>query len=142
MSATASPKPKPVPTAWSEAFWAALRDGRFVLQRCAGCGRYAGYPKVFCPHCYADELEWAPASGRGTIYTYSTVTANPPSTFTDELPYTIVIVNLEEGPRFLSRMVAADVEAVRCDAPVELVIERDEAGEPMPLFRLAAHGGG
>jgi uncharacterized OB-fold protein len=133
-----SDKPKPIPTSWSEHFWAELREGRFVLQRCASCGRFTGYPRVFCPHCYSDELEWVQSPGRGTIYTHSAVVANPPSTFVDELPYVIVIVQLEEGVRFLSQVIGAAPEDVTIDAAVELAITPGEDGDPMPMFRLAA----
>jgi uncharacterized OB-fold protein len=131
-------RPRPVPTAWSERFWEALReDGTFLLQRCSSCGGYAGYPKVFCPHCYSDSLEWESASGRGTVYTYSTVTANPPSTFRHALPYTIAIVDLEEGPRFLTRLVNAAPEDIACGLAVRLAPERVDDQLVMPLFEPA-----
>jgi uncharacterized OB-fold protein len=131
-------KPLPVATDWSERFWTALReDGVFLLQRCRDCREYAGYPKIFCPHCYSDAVGWEPASGRGTIYTFSTVTANPPSTFLDELPYTIAIVDLEEGPRFLTRLVNVEPESVECGMPVRLAIERVDDRISMPMFEPA-----
>lgn len=130
-------RPRPVATPWSERYWEALRDGEFLLQRCSECGEYTGYPKVFCPHCYSDALEWAPASGRGTVYTFSTVTANPPSTFLDALPYTIAIVALEEGPRFLTRLVNVEPDDVRCELPVRLALERVDDELVMPLFEPA-----
>jgi uncharacterized OB-fold protein len=126
-------RPAPVVTAWSERFWEGLREGRFLLQRCGDCAGYAGYPKLFCPHCHSDGLEWTESSGKGAIYTYSTVTANPPSTFVDELPYTIAIVELEEGVRFLSRLVDLTPDAVRCGLPVQLVIRAD-GDHVMPFF--------
>lgn len=132
-----SEQPRPVPTAWSEQFWEGMRRGDLLLQRCRACGRFAGYPKVFCPHCYSDDLEWAASSGRGTIYTFSTVTANPPSTFLDELPYTIAIVQLEEGPRFLTRLVGVDPADVRCEMPVRLAPQRIDDELTMPLFTAA-----
>jgi uncharacterized OB-fold protein len=131
-----SERPVPVVTRWSERFWEELGEGRFVLQRCVDCTRFAGYPKVFCPHCHSDALEWVESPGTGTIYTFSTVTANPPSTFADELPYTIAIVELDEGVRFLSRLVNVEPDAVACDLPVRLVIER-EGDRVMPLFEPA-----
>jgi uncharacterized OB-fold protein len=133
-----SGRPRPVPTDWSREFWTALRDdGRFLLQRCRACGEFAGYPKVFCPHCYSDDLAWHEGAGQGTVYTFSTVTANPPSTFIDELPYTIAIVQLEEGPRFLTRLVNIEAHDVRCELPVKLAIERVDAELSMPLFAPA-----
>jgi uncharacterized OB-fold protein len=126
-------RPLPVATEWSEHFWEALAAGQFLLQRCNDCGRFAGYPKIFCPHCYSDALGWVESSGKGTIYTYSTIVSNPPSTFIDQLPYTIAIVELEEGVRFLSRLVNVEPDAVRCDLPVQIVITRD-GDQVMPLF--------
>lgn len=132
-----SERPRPVPTSWSEQFWNGMLRGRFLLQRCSDCKEYAGYPKVFCPHCHSDSLEWIEASGRGVIYTYSTVMNNPPSTFVDELPYTIAIVSLEEGPRFLTRLVNVQHEDVRCELPVQLVPERVDDELVLPLFEPA-----
>jgi uncharacterized OB-fold protein len=133
-----SEHPRPVATDWSSQFWTSLRDeGAFLLQRCNACGRFAGYPKIFCPHCYSDDLRWHEATGRGVIYTFSTVTANPPSAFLDELPYTIAIVALDEGPRFLTRLVNVDPADVHCDMPVKLSIERVDGDLSMPLFEPA-----
>ena len=133
-----SAQPRPVPTDWSRRFWTALHDdGVFLLQRCDACGEFVGYPKIFCPHCYSDNLGWHVASGRGVVYTYSTVTANPPSTFLDELPYTIAIVQLDEGPRFLTRLVDVDPADVRCGMTVKVSITRLDETLSMPLFAPA-----
>ncbi len=131
-------KPAPKPTKWSQAFWDALRERRFLLQRCTACGCFAGYPKVFCPHCYSDALTWVEASGKGRIYTYSTVVANPPSTFIGDLPYTIGIVSLEEGPRFLAQVVGVAPEEVRCDLPVRIAYSVGEDSLVMPYFERDA----
>lgn len=133
--------PRPIPSRWSERFWEALNeDGTFLLQRCADCREYAGYPKVICPACHSRSLEWEPASGRGTVYTYTTVLANPPSTFVEQLPYTIAIVTLEEGPRFLSRLVGVEPEDVRIDMPVQLSVQSIGDGPRLPLFEPASPG--
>jgi uncharacterized OB-fold protein len=131
-------QPTPVTTRWSERFWEGTEAGEFLLQKCSDCGKFAGYPKVFCPHCYSDSLEWVQSTGRGTIYTFSTVLANPPSTFIDELPYTIVLVDLEEGVRFLSGLTDVSHEEIRVGMRVELVLIKHANGKTMPLFRPSA----
>jgi uncharacterized OB-fold protein len=129
------PGPIPVPTSWSKPFWDALEDGPFTLQRCADCGAYQGYPHVFCTSCYSDNLKWEVSGGRGIVYTHTTIMANPPSTFVDEVPYTLVIVTLEEGVRLLARFVVdGSDESVECGQPVELVITRRN-GVAMPGFK-------
>jgi uncharacterized OB-fold protein len=133
-----SERPRPVSTDWSQEFWRALReDSSFLLQRCSACAEYAGYPKIFCPNCYSSDLTWAESTGRGVVYTFSTVAANPPSTFIEELPYTIAIVQLDEGPRFLTRLVGVDPVDVRCDMPVKLAIDTVDDELAMPLFEPA-----
>ena len=47
----------------SEPYWAALRDGKFLLKRCSACGEHHFYPRPFCPHCWSDDVEWVEAGG-------------------------------------------------------------------------------
>jgi hypothetical protein len=133
-------KPRPIPSRWSRHFWDELRQGRFTLQRCNDCQAFQGYPRVFCVRCYSDNLGWVQACGRGTVYTHTTVVANPPSTFVDELPYTLVIVSLEEGPRFLAQLTGLGAADVECGAAVEIVLPDAGVDLALPAFRLAAHG--
>lgn len=130
-------RPVPLPTTWSQRFWDSLGEGQFLLQRCGDCAEYQGYPKVFCTSCYSDNLEWVESSGLGTVYTYTTIVANPPSAFAEDLPYTLAIVTLDEGPRFLARLVDVAPQDVRCDLAVELVLQQVDADHVMPAFRPA-----
>ena len=81
-----------------------LAEGRFEIQKCAGCGKHVFYPKVLCPHCGADRLEWVAASGTGTVYS-TTVVRRKPDAGGD---YSVVLVDLTEGPRMMSRVVEID----------------------------------
>ena len=72
-------------------------------------------------------------SGRGSLYTFTTIRV-PPAEFEDEAPYTIAVVELEEGLLLPARLEAAhDDKAVEIGAPVELASE-DKRGT---LFRLS-----
>src|SRR3546814_8051219 len=51
-------------------FWEACRDGRFLLHRCNVCGRHY-WPASRCVVHGAQSMAWLPASGRGTLYTYT-----------------------------------------------------------------------
>jgi uncharacterized protein len=78
----------------------ALREGRFEIQHCANCRKYVFYPRLACPYCGAARLEWVKPSGRGTVYSTTTVRRKP------ELggDYNVALVDLEEGPRLMSRV--------------------------------------
>lgn len=75
-------------------------------------------------------------SGTGIVYTFSTVVANPPSTFLDELPYTVAIVALDEGVHFLTRLVGVDHDQVYCGMPVRIAPFRVDDSLVMPYFEF------
>ena len=137
-------KPVPPIDPWTQPYWDAAAEGRFVIQRCRACERAVFYPRQWCPHCGAEDLDWIEASGRGHIYSYSVVRNYPPSAFADAVPFVIAIVELEEGPRMMTNIVDADPEQVACDLPVEVAF-MDRDGVSLPVFRLrevapAGHG--
>ena len=44
-------RPLPSPTRESQPHWDGMREGRFLLQHCAACGKVRHYPRPVCPHC-------------------------------------------------------------------------------------------
>lgn len=102
-------RPAPYPPRISVAtkpFWEALRDERLTTTRCLDCGDITFPPKPICPNCFSSHLSWRTLSGRGTLYSYSRVWAGP-QVFADELPYTVCVVDLDEGLRLGSRLLNA-----------------------------------
>jgi uncharacterized OB-fold protein len=127
----------PQPTNDSIQFWAACNDGRLTLSRCRECHTTFYYPRLACPQCGAGEVEPVASAGRGKVYSYSHVHMSFYGHFWDaELPYTVVLVDLDEGPRMLSRLIGDDRSSVAMGAWVELTFETVE-GQKLPFFRLA-----
>jgi hypothetical protein len=60
-------KPLPVIDGESRSYWDALKQHRLTLKRCHDCGKHHFYPRVLCPHCHSDAVEWVDARGTGTI---------------------------------------------------------------------------
>jgi uncharacterized protein len=89
-------------------FWDAVRDGRLVIRSCNACGHIHYYPRPFCPSCWSEDVAWIEASGRGTVYTYSTVHRNDLPPFHEQVPYVVAVVELEEGPRMMTRLIDTD----------------------------------
>jgi len=58
----------PVPFPETEPYWAAAKQGKLLLKRCAACGAYHFYPRKLCPFCFCADTEWREATGEGTIY--------------------------------------------------------------------------
>jgi uncharacterized OB-fold protein len=78
-----------------------LKDGRMMGSRCKACGETSFPPRADCAACTAGEFEFFEISGKGTLHTYSKIAAAPTG-FEDDVPYTVGVVDLEDGGRLLA----------------------------------------
>jgi len=78
-----------------------LKDGRLMATRCKACGETTFPPRADCPKCLEGDFEFSEISGKGTLHTYSKIAAAPTG-FEDVVPYTVGVVDLEEGGRLLA----------------------------------------
>ena len=109
-----------------------LEDGRFMIQRCKKCASHVFYPRLLCTSCGAAELEFQPASGRGTVYS-TTVVRRKAEQGGD---YNVAIIELAEGPRLMSRVIDIPAAGVAIGMPVQVAIEQAKDG-PLVVFRPA-----
>lgn len=127
--------PAPVRTPVNEPFWAGVDAGELRLQHCPDCGLVNFPPRSRCPDCFA-ELEWRAASGEGTVYSFGVVhRPNQPAAFEHRLPIVLAVVELAEGPRLVSN-VLADPDDVAVGADVRVVFEAVATDVVLPLFEL------
>lgn len=134
-------RPRPRPTEVTQPFWSATAEGRFLIQRCDGCGTAQFYPKVSCTTCGSLQLSWEDASGRGTVFTFSIARRPTHPAFNEAGDYVVAIVELAEGPKVTTNIVGCDPEEVEVGQAVEVVFEDvGEDGIALPLFRLARPG--
>lgn len=110
--------PLPQPTALSAPFWEGTRAHTLHLQQCLDCGAWRWTPQILCRSCHSEKFEWRPASGRGTLYSFTVVHRPPLPAF--EAPYIIGVVALDEGPLMLTTIEGAPVEALAIDMPVKV----------------------
>jgi len=127
--------PLPRPTELSRPFWQAANDGRLVLQRCDACGHYRWTPQILCTNCLAEPFTWTEVSGRGKLYSYTLVYRAPLAGF--EVPYVLAVVELDEGPLMLTRIVDSAHEDLAVDAPVEIAFTRASEDINLYTFRLS-----
>ena len=124
-------------TPFTKPFWQGLDEGVLRTSKCRGCSHMTFPPKPICPECWKSDVDWVDLSGRGTLYSFTEVSAAP-ATFADEAPYVLCLVDLDEGIRCLSRInerwedLTPDMRVrleIRDSKPVRLfdfVIDRDE----------------
>ena len=91
-----------------------LKDNQFCIQHCNECQQFLFYPRLACPHCSSVNLEWREASGNGTVYAVSIVRQRPEKGG----DHNVVLINLEEGPRMMSRVDGIVNEEIKIDMKV------------------------
>lgn len=129
--------PKPHPSRISQPYWDGLRRGELLFQRCGACNGISHTPAVVCAHCNArDQLTWERSSGHGTIYSWTTVWRPQTPAFT--VPYTAIIVELDEGWHLLSNLIGCDHEDAAIGMRVEVVFHPLDDQITLPYFRPIA----
>jgi uncharacterized OB-fold protein len=85
-------------------YWVALSEDRLTYQRCDDCAKSVWPPHSFCTHCGSKSLEWKLSSGRGNVYSYSTIMRGPTPVWAAIVPYTVGFVEMDEGYHLFSQI--------------------------------------
>ena len=126
--------PLPRTTDFSAAFWDHADRGELALPECGDCRHLYYPPRRFCPACAGDQIGWRVLSGRGRVFSHSTVlTSFHGQDWVGQLPYIAALIDLEEGPRMLSRIVGAETVTSGDAVTAEFVPVQ---GRRLPYFRL------
>ena len=83
-------------------FWSGCNEGELRLQRCADCNHVQFFPRDHCLHCNSDHADWQVSKGIGTIYSVTRVERAPTGEFRALAPYSIALVDLDEGVRLMA----------------------------------------
>jgi uncharacterized OB-fold protein len=119
----------------SEVYWAAARERKLVLQKCRHCGATQFPPRHHCATCWEAELDWVESAGRGTVESFTIVRRAPLPEFRGQVPYVVVAVRLEDGPRMLTNLAGDDALAVGIGDAVGVDFAENGRGDVLPQFR-------
>lgn len=112
--------PQPDITDTSRPFWDGLQQGRLLMQRCENGHRWMP-ARDFCPQCLSAQHAFVEASGRATLISWVVYRTAFHDAFAHRLPYNVALVELEEGPRMITN-VLADSAALQAGMPLMLSI--------------------
>jgi len=102
-----------------------LKRQRYQLvgEVCPHCEAKLFPPRDICPECGGEAKSLYTFSGRGEVYSHTTV-QDAPAGFEENAPYTVALVKLEEGPLITAQLTDLGEEAVEIGTPVEMVTRR------------------
>lgn len=133
--------PEPAVTELTRPFWEGGLAGELRLQRCSACG-HLRYPiSEICPRCLSGEARWEAVSGLGTVATHVVFERAYNESWKDQVPYVVALVELDEGPVFLTNIVGVPPARVRVGQRVKAVFERRSAQAALPQFTPVPEAG-
>ena len=120
-------------------FWDSLREGKLTTTKCKDCGKISWPPRLICPECISDNLEWIDMPEVGKIYTYTIQVVGLAPGF--KPPMVFAVIKFENGIRIFSALTDVDPEEVRTGQEVVLntgKIAPDQQGREriIPYFTL------
>jgi uncharacterized protein len=131
-------KPLPAITPEMREFFDGAREGRLMVQQCDSCGTLRFPAHDMCSKCNSTASRWVPVSGRGEIFSFNIMHQVYHPGFAGQVPYAVVVVELEEGCKFVSNLLGVKPHDITCGMPVEVVFEKLSDEVSMPKFRPRA----
>ncbi len=101
----------------------ALKQDRLLGLKCQECGAITVPPKMVCGKCASPDMDIVELGGKGEIQTFTSVYRAPEGR-QDEIPYIIVLVELDEGPWVMGNLVDIDPR----QATMEIIGKRVKMG--------------
>ena len=118
----------------SKTYWDGARAGKLLMQHCEACNHTQFPPRHMCAKCWGP-VTWRECSGKGVVESFSIVTRAPTADMRNKVPYAVVAVLIEEGPRMMTNIVGPDALNVQIDDMVTVTFEPDMHGRVLPQFK-------
>jgi uncharacterized OB-fold protein len=102
-----------------------MKNQRYALvgEVCPHCDAKIFPPRDICPHCGQDAKTKFTFSGRGEVYSFTTI-SDAPAGYEENAPYTVALVKLNEGPVVTAQLTDLGAQPVEIGMPVEMVTRK------------------
>lgn len=104
-------------------YFEGLREGRIAVRTCADCDARQWPPRELCSNCQGSNFTSSDAPIVGEVYTYTVMYRAFHPWFKDQLPYGVVVVEVDEGIRIIGRYAGADPDRLECGQRMEAVFD-------------------
>jgi uncharacterized OB-fold protein len=108
-----------------ENFYQFCAKGKLVGARCRSCGEVLTPPRSLCQKCHSTDMEFTEFKGIGRLLTYSIVHVAS-SAFQSLAPYTVGIVQLDEGAR-IPGMIRVEPKDLKIGLELKAAFDRSQS---------------
>jgi len=116
-----------------EQFYKFMAEGKLMAGKCQRCGKIHLPPRPVCDSCYGTDFTWEKVSGKGKILTYTIIHVAPPQ-FQALVPYTVGIVQLENGLKLPGMISGAAENTLKVGMDVFLDFKACSTGQAWPQW--------
>jgi hypothetical protein len=103
-------------------FYENLKAGRFTTTKCKDCGHIAFPPRVICPACYSENLDYIDLPKKGKVVVLTEEVKGVPLGFASPLIH--AIIEFADGPikRMISKIVNCAAGELKRGDEVQMVV--------------------
>lgn len=101
-------------------FYEALREGSLTTTTCTSCGKMSYPPRILCPECYSEDLEWKKLPTSGKVLEFVEVKDQLVPCF--EAPLVLAVIDLNGVMKLGSRIVGVKMGEIKVGDEVKLKV--------------------
>ena len=130
-------RPLPKQRGMAGEFYQFCKQHELRFQRCPDCSTWRHVPREMCAKCGSFNWEWAKSSGKGKVFSWTTAMQPMMPQFADLVPYSPVVIEMNEGVRLVTWLTDVPPDELRLDLPVEVAFDDVTPDVTLPKFRRA-----
>ena len=114
-------------------FFQNLKKGQLTTTKCKKCAQLLWPPRIVCPNCLSNELEWIDLGIEGALYAFTEVRVGAPLGFVQDIPFCVGLVKIG-GLLISSRIDNAKYDQLKIGGKVWLKVVELEDGRVFYRF--------
>jgi len=75
-------------------FFKNLKQGHLTTTKCKKCRKLLWPPRIVCPECLSENLEWVDLGVEGELYAFTEIRLGAPLGFVEDVPFCVGIVKI------------------------------------------------
>jgi len=114
------------------AYWDGLKEGKLILQRCNGCGKFQWGPEWVCHRCHSFDLGWEETAAEGILYSHQRIWHPVHPALAEQGPYVVALVELPaaDNVRIIGNLVGDPMQPLVIGSAVRGVFEHHPDDDP------------